>query len=217
MNENKVDQELLFTIVIPDFITQIQVSAARRPIYYEQGGKYEVPPSKKKHVFPNGKGKFVWLFKKLGSKTKVVLCDSVTEEPIIKNARVAGKPKFVQIKGNDFYSGFSTPHQRILIINSIKDNFRSHFKEIKRVESYPIYLEFTIYNELNIKTSKDKKMSQDLDNQAYAYVKSSQDLMKEVKIIEDDNLSYIRKVSYEFIEAKDKQLVIKAYKYNKDV
>lgn len=209
--EELKSQELLFSIVIPDFITRIQVSASRRPVYYEKNGKHPVPSSKSKHIYPNGKCKFNWLQNALKGKT--LLVDNKTKELIIKNARVVGTPKFVQIKGNDFYSGFSSPHQRMLIVNSVKDNFRSYFKKIKKVETYPVYLEFIIYNEMNIKSSKGKLMSQDLDNQAYAYVKSSQDLMKEVRIIEDDNLSFIRKVSYEFRESASKKLIINAFKY----
>lgn len=207
-----INQELLFSIVIPDFITRIQVSSSRRPIYYEKDGKFPVPVSKLKHL-DKGKMKFSWKIHKIGSKGKILLTEVSTGDPIIKNARVVGTPKFVQIKGNDFYSGFSSPHQRMLIVNSIKDNFRAHFKKIGKVNTFPIFLEFIIYNEMNIRSSKGKLMSQDLDNQAYAYVKSSQDLMKEVKIIEDDNLSFIRKVSYEFRESTSKKLIINAFKY----
>ena len=207
--------ELLFKIEIPDFITRIQVSKSRKPIYYEKNGKHPVPSSKEKHL-DKGKNKFEWKMHKIGSNIKILLSEVSTGKPVIKNSRVAGTPKFVQIKGNDFYSGFSSPHQRILIVNSIKDNFIDYFKKIGKIQDFPIYLEFIIHNEMNIKASKGKMMSQDLDNQAYAYVKSSQDLMKEIGIIEDDNLFFIRKVSYEFIESSEKKLIINAFKYKKN-
>lgn len=201
--------DLIFTIEVPDFITQIKLCEARRPIYYEkEGGKYKVPPSKLKHI---GK-KYEWKLHKIGSKVKTLFTDIKTGLPIIKNSRVAGKPKFKMIKGNDFYSGFGSPHQRIMVITAIKDNFKKYFKG-KEVKDFPIRLEFIIYNELNVKTSKGKHQTADLDNLFYPYVKSGQDLMKTMGIIPDDNLMYIRKSSCEFIESVDKKLVINAYKY----
>lgn len=206
----KISGDLIFQIEIPNFITQIQVSKQRKAVYYEfNNPKTMVPKSKLKYLGT----KFFWkLYKTPSGKIKNYLHDK-NGDLVLKNPRVAGKPKFVQIKGNDFYSGFSTPHQRIMVVNAIKDNFREYFKQVSPITDYPVYLQFKIHNEMILKKSKGKNLSQDLDNQAFAYVKSSQDLMKEVKIILDDNLAYIRKVSYEFIDSKDKKLEIFAYKY----
>lgn len=202
----------LFTIEVPNFITQVQLSAARKPIYYELKGRHAIPDSKSKHIHPNGKSKFVWLNIKIGSKLKVLLCDYKTSLPIIKNARSAGTAKYVQIKGNLFYSGFSHYSLRTKIIEAIKDSFRPHFKG-KVANTFPIYLEFVFHDTLRSVQGKNGNKTQDLDNLSFAYVKSGQDLMTKMKIIPDDNLLYIRKVSYEFIDSKDKKLIINAYKY----
>jgi Holliday junction resolvase RusA-like endonuclease len=216
MNEQIENQHELLKIVVIDFITRIQTSGARRPIYFEYGGKHAVPESKAKHIAPNGKQKFIWGLKKIGSKIKTVLVDQSTGEPVIKNARAAGTPKFLAIKGNNIYSGFGGYHNRVLIIDAIKNNFKPFFKN-KKIEDFPIHLEFIFYDELNLSTSKEKNQTQDLDNLSTLYVKASQDLMKAEGIIPDDNLLYIRKITTEFIESSHKKLVIKAYKYKKSI
>ncbi len=210
MTKIKINQEL-FSIVVPDFITRIQTSKARKPIYYEENGKHPVPPSKLKHL-NKGKLKYGWGKLKVGIKYKTLLWDIENDCPVIKNARAVGTPKYLAIKGNNIYSGFGGYRNRVIIINAIKDNFRQYFKN-QKISSFPIYLTFTVYDELNLKSSKGKSQSQDLDNLCTLYVKASQDLMKAEGVIPDDNLSYIRKTTYEFIESKEKKLVIKAFPY----
>lgn len=210
MNDQK-NIPLLY-IEVKDFITRIQTSKARKPIYYIQNGKFPVPPSKEKNIFPKGKGKFVWLNKKIGLQTKILLCDTKTEEPILKNARAVGTPKYLAIKGNNIYSGFGGYRSRVIIMNGIKDHFRSYFKD-KKITDFPIYLHFTIHDELNMTTSTGKSQTQDLDNLFTCYIKAIQDLMKAEGVIPDDNLQFIRKSTYEFIESKEKKIIIKAFKY----
>jgi len=214
MKEQNINQELLLEIVVSDFITKIQTSGARRPIYFEYNGKHPVPPSKAKHIKPCGKSKYDWARLQIGTKIKNVLVDSKTLTPIYKNARSVGTPKFLAIKGNNIYSGFGGYHNRVLIIDAIKSNFKPFFKN-KKIENFPIHLEFVFYDELNLTTSKTKNQTQDLDNLSTLYIKASQDLMKAEGIIPDDNLMFIRKITTEFIESSHKKLVIKAFKYKK--
>ena len=202
--------ELIFEIEVPDFISKVKISNSRKPIYYEKGNaKTPVPKTKSKHI----PLKFDWKLHKIGSKIKNLLTDVKTQQPLIKNSRVAGTAKYLPVKGNLFYSGFSHYSQRSAVINAIKDNFRSHFAG-KQAKEFPIRLEFIIYDILTVvQGTNGLNKTQDIDNLFFAYVKASQDLMTQMSIIPDDNLLYIRKVSYEFIENKDKRLLIKAYKY----
>jgi len=203
----------LLYIEVKDFITKIQTSKSRKAIYYEQGStKYPVPPSKAKHIVPYGKKKFYWGTKLVGSKMKNLLFDMITNDPVLKNARSVGTPKYLAIKGNNIYSGFGGYRTRVIIMNGIKDNLRSYFKG-KKITEFPIYLHFTIHDELNMTTSVGKSQSQDLDNLFTCYIKAIQDLMKAEGVIPDDNLQFIRKSTYEFIESTEKKLVIKAFKY----
>lgn len=205
----------IFSVEIPDFITQIQVSKARKNLYYEMAGKYPVPASKAKHISPLGKCKYYWDQHNIGKKSLRLLTDINTKLPVLKNSLVAGKPKFQQIKGNAFYSGFGSFHQRIMIIDAIKDQVKNYFNiNPVNTNDFPIRLEFIIYNEFNVKNSNGKFITQDGDNMFYPYTKSIQDLMRDMNIIPDDNLYYIRKSSWEFIpDKKVKKLVIKAFKY----
>ena len=208
-----MEKELL-KIEIPDFITKIKTANARKAIYYEKSGKHVPTESKLKHITPLGKCKYEWLSKYIGTRHKIVLCDIKTKEPLVKNSRSAGTPRYLVIKGNTIYAGIGGFINRMIIINGIKNDFRQYFKGNSKIINYPIYLVFTMYDELNLKTTKSKSKSQDLDNRLSIYIKASQDLMKEVGIIIDDDLSYIRKTTYEFIESKKRKLVITGYKYD---
>jgi hypothetical protein len=209
-----MNKELLTSIVIPNFITKVQIAKERRPIYYEKNGKIKVPESKLKHI-KNGKFKYDWQFHKIGSSIKELLTDLETKLPVLKNPLVAGKSKYLQIKGNLFYSGFSHFSQRILVINAIKDDFREYFKQINEISSnnYPLEMEYIFFDEIVLKKEKGKNLSQDLDNKIYPYKKSIQDLMVSMKIIPEDTLEFIRKSSEEFIHSMNKRLIVNIYKY----
>jgi len=201
----------LLYIEVKDFITRIQTSKARKAIYYEQHGKHPVPSTKLKHL-NKGKFKYGWGKFKTGNNYKTLLWDIANDCPVLKNARSVGTPKYLAIKGNNIYSGFGGYRTRVIIMNGIKDNLRPYFKG-KQITEFPIYLHFTIHDELNMTTSAGKSQTQDLDNLFTCYIKAIQDLMKAEGVIPDDNLQFIRKSTYEFIESKEKKLIIKAFKY----
>lgn len=209
-----MNKKLIVSIVIPDFISKVQIAKERRPIYYEKDGKIKIPESKLKHI-DKGKFKYGWIFHKIGTSSKLLLTDLQTMLPVLKNPLVAGKSKYLQIKGNLFYSGFSHFSQRIMVINAIKDDFRKYFQVIDNItqDQYPLEIEYIFYDEIVLKKEKGKNLSQDLDNKIYPYKKSIQDLMVTMKIIPEDTLEFIRKSSEEFIDSKDKKLIVNIYKY----
>ena len=191
--------DLIFEVKIHNFLDRILVSKERRTKYYQKGCEL-----KKKY-----QNKQFYRFKKVkvGNREQVYLVDIRTGLPVISNPRTAGTPKYLKIKGNAFYSGFGSPHQRIMVVNAIKNSFKPYFKKIKSIKDFPIRIEF------NYIISREG--SQDIDNLNFAYQKCTLDLLQELKIIPNDNLDYINKVSAEVTINNDitfKKLIIKGYK-----
>lgn len=178
----------LCTITIPDFISYVKLSESRRAKYYYKGDK--IP---KKY---SDKTKFD--FKK--DKYNIgILCDLKTGDKIIKNSRVAGTPKLLKIRGQDFYSGFSHHSIRIKVVEAIKESYKDHIKHMTAFKDsdYPLYVEFLYYDL--------RKQAQDLDNKRFAYEKCMLDLLQTEGILKNDNLDCITKLSSEFFEVVDEK------------
>ena len=87
-------------------------------------------------------------------------------------------------------------------------------------EDYPLYVEFVyfdVFNDSHSGSGANRKIqSQDLDNLRFAYEKCSQDLLTRMRKIVDDKLTFIRKISSEFIivdDPEDRQLYIRFFRY----
>lgn len=193
---------LIKEIRIPDFVYRIQVSKARRIKYYEVGSK--VP---KKYLNPK---KYAYKpYKLSGGRTVQRLTDLSTNEPVIANPRVAGKPRYRIIRGNDFYSGFAKPAIRNNMMNAIKAELESHFVMAPfNALDYPLYIEF-IYMDTKVQ-------AQDLDNFRFAYEKAVLDLLQKKGVLANDNVNYITKLSSEFVEVPEDQrlLVVRFHSIN---
>jgi hypothetical protein len=197
----------VFKIQVNDFIDKVKLSNKQRPKYYMQGGK--IP---KRYLTKIGENKLG--FVKYKTQKKLILLDLQTMEPILANPKRAGEAKFIPIKGNDFYSGFSHHSVRTTVVDAIKGNFLKDFSKIKKInqKEFPLYIEFEIFDVIPF---ENIKKIQDLDNKCFPYVKCGLDLMTRLGKIPDDNLLYIRKVSYEVIPCKvsERKIVITGYKY----
>lgn len=197
--------KLLETITIPNFITEVKLSDKRRAQYFDTGSK--IP---KKYLNYIGK-KYEFRNYKVGSHIVSLLTDKKTGEKVIKNPKVAGKPKFKEIKGNDFYTGFVHHSIRSNIIHQIKDFLEPYFRKLFpfKDDEYPLYIEF-IYHDT-------RYQSQDLDNKRYAYEKCILDLLQIEGKLKNDNVDYVTKLSSEFIscEKDERKLVIKFWSLNK--
>lgn len=197
----------LFSVVIPNYIERIQISAARRPRYYEKHKQLPKLTIKLK----KGLEDKTYEYRKV--KNKELLFSNITNELVIANPKAVGTPKYLNITGNSLYSGFTTPHVRNLIVNSIKNDFKKYFVN-KKITEFPIIFEINVCTVYNKETSKDSKRTQDLDNLISIYSKCTLDLMTKMKVIPDDNLSYIRGIMYNFIPSNERKLIIKCYKYD---
>lgn len=191
---------LILQVDIPQFITRVKIANARRPKYYEKGSSKKVPQKY------SSKKKFDFQATKVGKRICYYLTDLKTGEPVLANPKVAGKPKFMKIRGNDFYSGFGNYAIRSNIVNLIKESLTPYFSDMDPIKAadYPLYLEFIYYDTI--------EESQDLDNKRYAYEKCILDLLQKEGKIGNDNVKYITKLSSEFIAVKseeDRCLIVK--------
>lgn len=203
-------EELIQETIVYKYINRTKLADARRATYYEKG---KTIPKKYQDTTK-------YHFKHKGSK--LVIFDISTNEPVIKNTKTAGKERTIPIKGNDFYAGFASSFTRIKVVESIKGDFLKYFNKLKEFKSsdYPIRIEFIYFDLFNEKTIgkgiHKKNQSQDLDNLRFAYEKCSLDLLTRLGKIVDDKLTFIRKISSEFIPIKDpedRQLYIRFWKY----
>lgn len=194
--------EKLLEVVIPDYIERIQTAKARRPKYFEHG---------KGKLADKYKNKIGTLYSWTMVKGKLLL-HNFDGELVISNPKAVGTPRYMNIKGNSIYSGFSSPHQRALMVTTIKNSFTKYFKG-KQITNFPITFKLAVYNKYIEVNSVDDKKSQDVDNLCVVYSKCILDLMTKLKVIPDDNLKYVREINYEFIESDTRKLIITCYKY----
>lgn len=106
------------------------------------------------------------------------------------NKNLLNKPRFKTINTQKMYSGFNSPHERTMIVNGIKDDFRPKM-QTQLPESLPTPLKIKL-------TMFDVPGNYDLDNRAWLYFKCFQDLVVEQEVIPDDNISYITANEYQF-------------------
>ncbi len=193
----------LETTVIPDFITEIKLSEKIRPIYFNKDSKIL-----KKYLKYLGK-KYEFRNYKVGTHVESLLTDIKTGEKIIKNHKEANKPRFKEIKGNEFYSGFGHHSIRANMILQIKESFEPYFRKLFpfKDEDYPLYIEF-IYHDI-------RYQSQDLDNKRFAYEKCILDLLQTEGKLKNDNVDFVVKLSSEFSVCKEdeRKLIVKFWNY----
>jgi hypothetical protein len=164
-------RKLIGQIVVQGLITHVKTSNKRRPVYYNVH----------KHTIPKMYQNINYWIDKEG-----FVKDKLTKNKVLKNKRAVGTPKFQKINGQDFYSGFSTPHIRNLIVKEIKNFFKTSVKHKKiDLTMFPIQLEMELH-----KPFEDGDW--DLDN-LWIYNKCFQDVLQDLKIIPDDNVQYITK------------------------
>lgn len=197
--------KLIETITIPNFITEVKLSNSRRAKYFDVGSK--IPKKYTKFI---GK-KYEFRNYKIGNHFVSLLTDKITGDKVIKNSKVAGKPKFKEIKGNDFYTGFGHHSIRSSIIHQIKESLEPYFRKLFpfKANDYPLYVEFIYYDV--------RFQSQDLDNKRYAYEKCTLDMLQAEGKLTNDNVDFITKLSSEFVACKEdeRKLVVKFWSLNK--
>ena len=153
-------------ITIPNYITKIQLSKARRAKFYKKGDK--IP---KKYLTTNHR------FDDLG-----YLCDEKGDK-VVKNPRTAGTPKYEALSGNKLTSGYATPHIRNKISTALKDFYAPHVRKMKPIAEYPLIITWEFWTTV-------QPANFDMSN-FWFYYKYFEDTLVSEGIIPDDNIKYI--------------------------
>jgi hypothetical protein len=172
-------------IVIPQYLTHVQLTKGRRPKYYTKGK--HIPKKYQKYKVFDAKGRL------LGPDNK----------PLIANPASVNKPRIKKINGQELYSGNMPPHLRSKIVAVLKQHFEDHLRKCNPLSDFPIAVEAELY-------TVPGAMNWDLDNQ-WIYHKCFQDALVSQNIIPDDNIFYITKApafSYHPVERlEDRKLI----------
>jgi len=178
-------------IIIPQYLTHVQLTKGRRPKYYTKGTK--IPKKYQKYKTFDVKGRL------LGDDNK----------PLIANPASVNKPRIKKINGQELYSGNMPPHLRSKIVAVMKEHFVQHLRKCNPVVDFPIAITAELY-------TVPGAMNWDLDNQ-WIYHKCFQDALVEANVIPDDNIFYITQApafSYTPVERlEDRKLI---YRISKD-
>ena len=119
-------------------------------------------------------------------------------KPILANPKSAGKPSYIKINGQNFYSGFGSHFERIKIVNYLKDYYRTFIQDIEPITCYPIKLALDIHRPYD-------KRNWDLDNLSWIYIKTFQDELVKQGKLPDDNINYITDIGYKFYPVKNEK------------
>lgn len=165
----------LTTIIIPEYIYQVKLSEKQRAKYYSKtSGPMRVTKI---------------------TKTAERLIKGVNEEGyyigedggrIIANFKKAGTPKMLPINGQLFYSQNGGEFTRAKVVNELHAFYAPYVKTIKKfkTQDYPLILTYNWFCPYKHKTM-------DNFNWAIAYVKTFEDVLTNLGIIEDDEVRFM--------------------------
>ena len=171
-------------IVIPEYITHVELSKSRKAKYYKRG---QATPKKYEK------------YKKYDLQGRLL---DEKGEPIIANPRIAGTPKLMKINGQQLYSGNMNPLVRSKVVNKIKEFFADYIPAGMQVQ-VPTRLEADLYAPLAAK-------NWDLDNQ-WIYHKCFIDALVAKSVLPDDNVMFVTQAPgflyYPVTEPEERQLI----------
>lgn len=157
--------KIIEKIEVPDYITHIVLSKARRKKYYTRQDK--IPKKYAKYAFsPKG----------------ILVGPDGTE--IVKNVRTAGTPRLKKINGQDLYKGMLHHHTRSKLIHTMKDYFRDKLSAIKPVKNFPIEVAMEMYTY--------RTELSDIDNASWVYFKVILDVLQDLQVIPEDSVDYVK-------------------------
>lgn len=180
---------LLAEIVIPQFITRVQISSKRRKKYWKLGKKqtvesfYESLPKRHKDKKLDRNG---YLIDEKGRR-------------VVSNPIAAGTPKYEILSGNNLLSGYGNPNIRAKLVKSLREFYRPHVQEyIKQhgpIEKFPLRVEWDVYTTV---PEDPTKASWDAGNLFFYYKYFEDSLHKDAEInekylalIPEDKVVYI--------------------------
>jgi len=208
------EEKNTWTVVIPQYLTHIQLSKARRPTYY----------SKKDQIIGGIPKKYMKDGIEFNSKGRAI--NALSKEVIIKNSRSAGTPKLWKINGQDLWSGNLHHSTRSKMNEQLHEHFAEHIIKQVQKDQKTKTIDLKIDERIHIHYLFKDKIGQDIDNLASIYIKTFQDTLskakdkkfghiKKVGLIPDDNPRYVKSYMPDFEEISDhekRELIITIYK-----
>ena len=152
-------------LIIPEYITHVELSKKRKTKYYTKGSKIPKKYSQ---------------FKKFDLKGRLLGADGY---PLVANPATAGQPRLLKINGQQLYSGNMNPMMRSKVVGLIKQFFKPFAESVPVQEELPLRIESDLYTPLAAK-------NWDLDNQ-WIYHKCFLDALVAAGKVPDDNVMYI--------------------------
>jgi len=171
----------VLNIDIPEYLTHVQLSKARRKKYYRKGDR--IP---KKYQNPA----FVF-------DAKGLLVEKRSNMPVIANPKTAGKPRYKKINGQEIYTGNLPPILRSIMIKEMKSYYSKHLPNNIKIRK-PCKLVIEIHNAIGVG-------NQDLDNMSWVLVKVIQDVLVELSVIPEDNVTVITGYEVTFVPTLPKE------------
>ena len=163
-------------IIIPEYPVKVLLSNSRRNKYFTPSDKLPKKYQTKQYGYHLGK-----------------LVNLETKRPVVRNAISAGKPRYIAISGNALYSGM---HERVRmkIISELKDAIRPHLptQPFNELIGTPIKITMKVYRTVG-------NADWDIDNFGIFWFKAFFDILRDKKLIPDDNIQYIVGLESKFI------------------
>ncbi len=183
-----MNSELVYSKEL-DFIPKLQLSKSRRAVYYTKKDLLKGKLPKKYLLEPN---KSLVLKEEYKWDHSFRLC-TLDNEPIVKNSKSVGKPRFWVINGQDLYNGKFERIARNVLIQKLHEYFHSLIPNcpnfnLQLKQRYCV--EFTWY-------LLEDKVYPDTSN-LWIYGKIFNDVfVKTLKVVKDDNPKYHKQDKYD--------------------
>lgn len=176
-----MNKALIRTIEVPFYIRSVKISESRRIKPFIKGQSKPIP----KKYLDRINIDYEWKDVKVGKRTETRLFDIDTGELVPSNPKVAGKPRYYRIKGQELYGQSINPHVRSKLSRAIKDMFIEALKDVEPIqkESFPIIIECELQDmfydgENRLKNGEiDKNKKWDVGNRIVMYNKYFEDAL----------------------------------------
>lgn len=140
-----------------------------------------------------------------------------------KNKKVPNK--YIKLNNQSIYNGRINRFSRATVMDNLHKFWMRKFPKKSKISKFPVNIYYTIKTVINhgdISRRNDKLIWKypsknyiprwDIENLASIIIKSCNDALVIAKIIPDDSVNYVTKISYEFIpvdELNDREIIIK--------
>jgi len=134
--------QLLQELIIPEYIVRVKMANKRRRKYYRKNKKGTWKPRQLPKTYKQKLKDGVY---RMDKKDKYILDED--GQRILANPQSAGKPRYRKLSGNDFASGYGSPHIRAKLVRELKDFYRPFMRGLTPISSsdFPIWVDWHLY------------------------------------------------------------------------